>query len=294
MKMKNLAVALLCVATTGLEVNPLSLTGQSSEPLVTTLQAEATANIAFDDRVYGRGKEWRAGNGVRLVFQQDGNLVAYQHNKPLWATGTDNTGANRLKAQRDGNFVLYDDNRPLWASNTFGSGHYLRVQNDGNLVIYRPGHHPIWSTDTWGGRQTVFDAARRWQNSNHPPALMAMSTYLQRLKTGYYNNRRIGDGECVALVKHATGKSAHTSNWKKGTNVIRNGRVKVGSAIATFFGDRGQYEGHTAIFGGYDRNRDGFYVWHQNWEGRYVTWRFIDTSGSRQGDADNYYVIQPF
>jgi len=90
-------------------------------------------------------------NRFRLTMQNDGNLVVYRNsdNRALWATGTQQSDAQRAVMQTDGNLVLYHvNNAPAWASNTAGSpGSYIVMQNDGNLVIYRP-IVPIWATNT--------------------------------------------------------------------------------------------------------------------------------------------------
>jgi hypothetical protein len=87
----------------------------------------------------------------RLTLQTDGNLVVYRNsdNKPLWATGTQQSDVRTAIMQTDGNFVLYHvNNAPAWASNTAGSpGSYVIMQNDGNLVIYKP-IVPIWASNT--------------------------------------------------------------------------------------------------------------------------------------------------
>ncbi len=112
-----------------------------------------------------RGQSFVSGNGYRFVFQNDQNVVFYHPNgTPLWATGTDNTGADRLSIQSDGNLVLYRGNTALWASNTSGRmGSSLVVQGDGNLVLYTPQNQPIWASNTSGGRSSGnFNAKARW------------------------------------------------------------------------------------------------------------------------------------
>jgi hypothetical protein len=98
-----------------------------------------------------------------LKMQNDGNLVLYRNSDayPLWASGTNGSGAVKVIMQSDGNLVLYTRPiRPLggvvinyqpvsvWASNTAGSpDSLLQLQNDGNLVIYK-GETVIWATNT--------------------------------------------------------------------------------------------------------------------------------------------------
>ncbi len=81
----------------------------------------------------------------RLVMQSsDGNLVLYQGDTPLWASGAKGAGA-RAVMQSDGNFVIYLGDAPQFASRTAGfGGGELVLQDDGNAVIYHSGH-PIWT-----------------------------------------------------------------------------------------------------------------------------------------------------
>ena len=101
----------------------------------------------------------KLGEGHRLVFQTDANMVVYGiNNVVVWA---DNKlgKPGRLVMQDDGNLVVYDaDNNPLWASkdpcnrSVLTAGDILRpgeklcspnraytaiLQHDGNFVIYK-------------------------------------------------------------------------------------------------------------------------------------------------------------
>jgi hypothetical protein len=97
-----------------------------------------------------------------LEMQADGNLVLYRmsDSKPIWRTGTQGKGAERLVMQGDGNLVLYTGSgKPVWASGTVGKagslGSFVQLQNDGNLVIYAIdvipngyNHKEVW-TPVW-------------------------------------------------------------------------------------------------------------------------------------------------
>jgi hypothetical protein len=92
---------------------------------------------------------------VKLVFQNDGNLVLYEvnGNKPLWDSRTNNQGATAAVFQFDGNLVVYKDQMPLWDAKTGGNpGTVLILQTDFNLVIYRLSNgslaQALWSTNT--------------------------------------------------------------------------------------------------------------------------------------------------
>ncbi|SNT56307.1 hypothetical protein [Actinacidiphila glaucinigra] len=131
------------------------------------------------------GGELRSDNGrVRLVLQEDGNLVLYRVDtgKPLWATmslkwpnGSGRTPGKVtiVKMQTDGNFVGYDNQgKPQWASDTDGnSGAHVVLQDDGNLVVYA-GPHALWAAGTvqdWSPTKAETGNRRlaegRWMNT---------------------------------------------------------------------------------------------------------------------------------
>lgn len=105
----------------------------------------------------GSGGTLYSNNGCfALKLQQDGNLVLFNSNQPLWSSGTEGRSVQRLWMQPDGNLVMYAYNgQPIWASQTVGrDGSRLVVQNDGNAVIYAPSsNRPVWTTQT-SGRST--------------------------------------------------------------------------------------------------------------------------------------------
>jgi len=99
-----------------------------------------------------------ANSPVKVVFQEDGNLVLYRTDfqpwKALWTTPTWHKPAREADMQPDGNFVIYNTDvtphQALWATNTWNHpGSRLVLQDDGNLVIYDPNDHPLWATNTW-------------------------------------------------------------------------------------------------------------------------------------------------
>lgn len=139
---------------------------------------------------------------------------------------------------------------------------------------------------------------------------MSASARLQELLNGQLNGLSIDvddayGGQCWDLVVYATntyhtGKD-NTYNWQAGANVIANGNVAVGTAIATFLGPNGSYNTsgyanqHTAIFAGYRYGANGqitgFDVWDQNWGSQVVKKHTISIGGSSVSNAANYFVI---
>lgn len=88
-------------------------------------------------------------------MQSDCNLVLYEDQTAIWASGTDGQGSDcYLTMQRDGNLVVYSGERAVWASNTDKEdGNYICVlQRDRNVVIYS---NPLWSTGTYVGADVV-------------------------------------------------------------------------------------------------------------------------------------------
>lgn len=105
------------------------------------------------------GQQVRSPDGrYGLVFQTDGNLVAYDlaHGRPLWASGTGGHPGDVFTFQTDGNAVIYlPDGSVLWTSATARNpGAVLRVQDDGNVVIYRSNGSAAWYSG-WDRTQLV-------------------------------------------------------------------------------------------------------------------------------------------
>ena len=97
-------------------------------------------------------KELKSPNGnYRLVMQQDGNLVMINYDgHPIWATGTDGSGAIACFLQQDGNLTLNDKGGNIvWQTNTGGNKiNNIVLQDDRNLVIYGEKGNIIWTSNT--------------------------------------------------------------------------------------------------------------------------------------------------
>ncbi len=133
-------------------------------------QGNITIKPTSTNLSFSRGQSWMTSTGYEFRLQTDGNLVLYSpERKALWATGTQNTGANKFAVQTDGNVVLYHDNTPLWATNTDGNpGAYFAIQTDGNLVVYSSDKKPLFNTGTDGGRQGILNASELWLRRPEP------------------------------------------------------------------------------------------------------------------------------
>ena len=107
-----------------------------------------------------------------------------------------------------------------------------------------------------------------------------------------YNGQVIGDGQCVAFVKLASG-APQTNLWKQGPHVRGSG-LAFGTAIATFQG--GHYtnnpkQSHAAIYVSQDQH--GITVWDQ-WKGKPVHERVIRFHNGQVlpvNDGDAFSVI---
>ncbi|GAA2325806.1 protein kinase [Streptomyces kunmingensis] len=89
---------------------------------------------------------------VKLVMQEDGNLVAYSDDRRRWASDT--SGENYTAVfQEDGNLVVYTaDDKPVWATNTGypEGGALLEFRADGTVAIAKDGED-LWSSGNGGG-----------------------------------------------------------------------------------------------------------------------------------------------
>lgn len=86
----------------------------------------------------------------RLLFQEDGNLVLYRDDKPVWSSGTAGKSVGTCIMQADGNLVIYSPTgEPHWATGTDGfPNSSLVLQADGNLVIYSTDGRALWQSNT--------------------------------------------------------------------------------------------------------------------------------------------------
>lgn len=110
-----------------------------------------------------------------------------------------------------------------------------------------------------------------------------------------YAGTVVGDGQCVAFVRAASGAPA-TSAWSQGAQV-RGASIVQGTVIATFDAD-GTYGNHTdgtshaAIY--ISQDATGLQVWDQ-WVGQSVHQRpifFRGGSGRPVNDGDAFYVVE--
>jgi hypothetical protein len=113
------------------------------------------------------------------------------------------------------------------------------------------------------------------------------------------NQPRVGDFECVALIRHYT-NAPPTSSWREGASVVGNKDLAPGTAIATF--EHGRWPGrskgnHSAFYLG--QVSDGIYVIDQ-WPAKdRITKRFIFRKGKNgngtfinaSDNADAFSVI---
>ena len=85
----------------------------------------------------------------RLVFQTDGNLVAYHNGVGYWSSRTRGLGGGSAAVmESEGNFVVYDAaGVARWATGTDGNrGAYLGIQGDCNVVLRAAGGAGLWAS----------------------------------------------------------------------------------------------------------------------------------------------------
>ena len=99
---------------------------------------------------------------------------------------------------------------------------------------------------------------------------------------------KVGDGDCVALVRHYTRMPSHRW-WKEGAAVLGNTRIQKGTAIATFV--RGKYPNrnhgnHAAFF--LRHGSGGFWVIDQYKRVGTIVKRFIRVRGKKNDGSYLY------
>lgn len=71
---------------------------------------------------------------------------------------------------------------------------------------------------------------------------------------------KVGDMECVTLVKHYTDLS-WTGSWREGAKVVGNRSIAQGTAIGTFVDGKWPAKGTGNHSGFYGRSRTEFTLW---------------------------------
>ena len=114
------------------------------------------------------------------------------------------------------------------------------------------------------------------------------------------NTEKVGDGECVTLVKKFT-KLGWTGSWKEGIPVVGNRQIEQGTAVATFVDGKwpGKSTGnHSGFYMG--QVSDGIYIMEQWPKKKMIGKRFIRRKGkdkngnyiTPEDNADAFSVIE--
>ncbi|WP_162907046.1 LamG-like jellyroll fold domain-containing protein [Allorhizocola rhizosphaerae] len=181
--------------------------------------APATAIGGFDSTSYNasQSKTWTA-NGMRLIFQGDGNLVLYRQDTgaPTWDTGTFGKPNAVLVFQADGNMVIYQDSTrsvALWSSGTSGqSGNVASLQPYGVVTINNGTGAQVWSV----GRQ---------QDLPH------VTTYIYDLTNGGRQVRQADARGGITSYGYDAGGFLHTTTDPNGNMTVEEHDVR-GNVIA--------------------------------------------------------------
>lgn len=157
---------------------------------VTPVQNSNVSSFTAGALTLYAGQSVRSNNGQhRLIMQADGNLVLYHINWPVFATGTNGTGATKAVFQSDGNLVVYNPAmQAKWNSRTAGNpGSRIVVQEAGNLVIYNASGKAIWNTWWYsaGANDNIFtnhlitgnNALTKVVNPTYPTADVVVADY---------------------------------------------------------------------------------------------------------------------
>jgi hypothetical protein len=138
----------------------------------------------------------------------------------------------------------------------------------------------------------------RYHRGSQMPYIYPLAATLERSK-------KVGNLDCVALVRHDADVPDHT-RWKPGEAVVGSTTIKPGTAIATFVKGRylNQPTGNHAAF--YLRHQPGgiwiIDQWKHPTNKPYVTARFIKAMGGPRRDgnwlqaSDNasaFFIIEP-
>ena len=100
-------------------------------------------------RLYGGDFVQAERAACRLVFQTDGNLVAYSNGEEYWSAGTQAAARGGwAEMQADGNFVVYDAaGVAQWSTGTVGNPDARVVmEDDCNVVVSAPGGAQLWAS----------------------------------------------------------------------------------------------------------------------------------------------------
>jgi len=125
-------------------------------------------------------------------------------------------------------------------------------------------------------------------------------SYVYRLVNVLEGKDKVGDGECVTLIKAYT-DAGWTGRWKQGAAVVGNKAIARGTAIANFVNGkwpRLAHGNHSAFYMG--QVSDGIYILDQWPEKKRIGKRFIRRKGKdAQGrfinptdNADAFFVIE--
>ena len=88
------------------------------------------------------------GTACRLVFQADGNLVAYKGGVAYWSAGTHGANGGSAAMLSSGNFVVYNARGVArWTTGTEGNpGAFLVIQSDCNVVLRSTTGAALWTS----------------------------------------------------------------------------------------------------------------------------------------------------
>jgi hypothetical protein len=113
------AGAVMAANTNSNFITPSLISSSQGANLVFIMQPDCNLVLYFGGgAIWNSGTEGR-GQNCQARMQTDGNFVIYDdQNRPVWATNTQGYPGAFLIVQNDGNVVIYKNNSPLWNSGT--------------------------------------------------------------------------------------------------------------------------------------------------------------------------------
>lgn len=129
---------------------------RSSSYLPSHALADEIINISNMTIYAHDGPAFGFANGIKVVFQKDGNFVAYNSSGTAVAATASNSRGDPLALvfQDDGNLVVYTNGNPLWASDTApkARGGRLVLQNKSPYIRILDASGNVVYTANEGGR----------------------------------------------------------------------------------------------------------------------------------------------
>lgn len=243
-----------------------------------------------------------SGRGDRLILQEDQNLVLYSGSTPVWASGTNKSGAIWLSLRDDGTFALFDSsNNEVWSSGSHANPASYR----GKMVQWD--NDPSAQATAW---QVGYDGNRRWvpnqstfeclHDSGAGNSLSVSSDVLKLLPNlenvwAACGTDRIGLNGSLEQGTHLTAGSYSLTVTSSSLVIAKSGstvwqsKATQGSSTGSTSGGaelRIQPDGNVVLY-----NNTGAPLWSTGTNGKRSAWLVLGSDGSlRLYDGSNNQI----